>query len=263
MKVFRAAILFTALWPVCAQDAKLQFEVAVIKPTADRMTGGLVVHLPGERGYHGVNTTLFDYLRVAFQVRPEQLSAPDWIGTEYFDLEGKADRTCTADELHTMLQNLLIERFHIRLHRATKEVSGYRLVVEPGGHKMHDHDPADKVMLPIQMGVNGAREGKNVAMQYLAFYLSTEMGQTVVDETGLKGHYDFTGQWDPPGLASMPPPPPPGGPGAAPMSEMVVSRGSGITVLDAMRKQLGLRLEKAKVAGTQIVIDRIEKLGEN
>jgi uncharacterized protein (TIGR03435 family) len=118
-------------------------------------------------------------------------------------------------------------------------------------------------MLPIQMGVNGAREGKNVAMQYLAFYLSTEMGQTVVDETGLKGHYDFTGQWDPPGLASMPPPPPPGGPGAAPMSEMVVSRGSGITVLDAMRKQLGLRLEKAKVAGTQIVIDRIEKLGEN
>jgi uncharacterized protein (TIGR03435 family) len=263
MKVFQAAMLFTALWPVCAQDAKLQFEVAVIKPTSDRTVSGLIIHLPGERGYRGANMALFDYLRVAFQVRPEQLSGPDWMSTEYFDLEGKADRSCTADELHTMLQNLLVERFQIRLHRGTKEVSGYRLVVEPGGHKLRDHDPEDKVMLPIQMGFTGAREGKNVGMQYLAFYLSTEMGQTVVDETGLKAHYDFTGQWDPPGLASMPPPPPPGGPGAAPMSEMVVSRGSGITVLDAMRKQLGLRLEKAKVAGTQIVIDRIEKLGEN
>jgi uncharacterized protein (TIGR03435 family) len=260
MKVFRAAMLFTALWPVCAQDAKVEFEVAVIKPTVDRTAAGVIIHLPGERGYRGVNMTLFDYLRVAFQVRPEQLSGPDWLSTEAFDLEGKADHSCTADELHTMLQNLLIERFHIRLHRATKEVSGYRLVVEPTGHKLRDHDPEDKVMMPIQMGINAVREGKNVAMQYLAFYLSTEMGQTVVDETGLKGHYDFSGQWDPPGMA--PPPPPPPGAGGAPM-EMVMSRGTGITVFDALRKQLGLRLEKAKVPAPQIVIDHIEKLSEN
>ena len=111
------------------------------------------------------------------------------------------------------------------------------------------------------MGVNGVREGKNVAMQYLAFYLSTEMGQTVVDETGLKGHYDFSGQWDlARGIVAAAPPPPPGFSGASPQE---LGRGTGTSVFDALRKQLGLRLEKAKVPATQIVIDHVEKLGEN
>src|ERR1043165_2006820 len=121
MSRFRPAILLAALWPLCAQDPKLQFEVAVMKPTADHNAPGLIVHLPGERGYRGGNMPLIDYLRVAFQVRPDQISGPDWIFTENFDMEGKADRTCTADELHTMLQHLLIERFRIRLHHATQD----------------------------------------------------------------------------------------------------------------------------------------------
>ena len=263
MRLFCPAMLFAAVWPLCAQEANLQFEVAVVKPTADRSLPGLIVHMPGERGYRGVNMALVDYLRVAFQVRPDQISGPDWISTENFDLVGKADRTCTADELHTMLQQLLIERFHIRLHRASKEVSGYRLAVEPGGHKMRDHDPEDRQMLPIQMGPGGAHEGKNVRMQYFAFFLSTELGQAVVEDTGLKGHYDFNAKWDVPGAMSAPPPPPPAPGGGPPLDEMMVSRSAGIPVFDALRKQLGLRLEKAKVSAQQIVIDHIEKLSEN
>ena len=264
MRLFCSAMLFAAFWPLLAQDTNLQFEVAVVKPTGDRSAPGLIVHLPGERGYRGVNMALFDYLRVAFQVRPEQISAPDWISTENFDLQGKADRTCTADELHTMLQQLLIERFHIRLHRASKDVSGYRLAVEPGGHKMRDHDPEDAQMFPIQAGPGGAHDGKNVSMQYLAFFLSGELGQAVVDDTGLKGHYDFNAKWDMPGVMAAPPPPPAPG-GGPPLSEIMNSRiaGAGIPVFDALRKQLGLRLEKAKVPAPQIVIDHIEKLSEN
>src|SRR5450432_3625080 len=259
MRIFCSAMLFVVVWPLFAQEANLQFEVAVVKPTADRSLSGLIIHLPGERGYRGVNMALFDYLRVAFQVRPDQISVPDWISTENFDLVGKADRTCTADELHTMLQQLLIERFHIRLHRASKEVSGYRLTVEPGGHKMRDHDPEDPQMFPLQMGPGGVHDGKNVSMQYLAFFLSTELGQAVVDDTGLKGHYDFSAKWDVPGAMSAPPPPPPVPGGGPPLSEIMASRiaGAGIPVFDALRKQLGLRLEKAKVPAQQLVIDHI------
>jgi len=261
MRLFRSAMLFTVLSPLCPQHAKVQFEVAVIKPTADRSAPGLIVHLPGERGYRGTNMLLLDYLRVAFQVRPDQISGPDWISTEYFDLQGKADRTCTADELHTMLQQLLIERFHIRMHRESKEAAGYRLLVEPGGHKMRDHDPEDRAMFPIQHGPTGAYEGKNVSMQYLAFFLSTDLQQTVVDGTGLKGHYDFTANWDTGAMLAAPPPPPP--PGAPGPQEMMVARSPGATVFEALKKQLGLRLEKAKVPAQHIVIDHIEKLSEN
>src|SRR4051812_43186906 len=115
MPRFRPAILLAALWPLCAQGPSLQFEVAVMKPAVDPSRPGLIIHLPAESGYRGTNMTLLDYLRVAFQVRPDQISGPAWLSTETFDMEGKAGRTCTADELHTMLQQLLVERFHIRL----------------------------------------------------------------------------------------------------------------------------------------------------
>jgi uncharacterized protein (TIGR03435 family) len=80
-------------------------------------------------------------------VRPDQITGPEWLSNEVYDMEGKSDRTCTADELHLMLQHLLEEQFHIKMHRESKQVAGYKLVVEPGGHKLADHDPADAVML--------------------------------------------------------------------------------------------------------------------
>jgi uncharacterized protein (TIGR03435 family) len=266
MQALYRSILFAAaamICPLCGQDSKpdttLQFEVAIIKPTVDTTVPGLIVHLPGERGYRGVNMALLNYLNVAFQVRTDQISGPEWLTTDYFDMEGKADRSCTADELHLMLQHLLEERFHIKMHRETKQIAGYNLVVDSGGPKLADHDPEDRLMLPIQQIQGGSRQGKNVSMQYLAFYLSQELGQTVVDQTGLKGHYDFNVKWgyDGPMMVVAPPP---GSPVAADLPEAPPVGGS---VFEALRKQLGLRLDKAKVPTQKLVIDHVEKLTDN
>jgi uncharacterized protein (TIGR03435 family) len=251
--------------PLYGQDANpntaLQFDVAIIKPTADRTLPGLIVHLPGESGYRGVNMPLMNYLTVALQVRADQISGADWLTSEYFDMEGKAGRPCTADELHLMLQHLLEERFHIKMHHETRQIAGYNLVVDSGGPKLADHDPEDRLMLPIEQGLGGSRQGKNVSMQYLAFYLSQELGQTVVDQTGLKGHYDFNAKWGYDGpMMVVPEPPPPGSPVAA---DLPVAAPVGATVFEALRKQLGLRLDKTKVPTQKIVIDHIEKLTDN
>jgi uncharacterized protein (TIGR03435 family) len=113
-----------------------------------------------------------------------------------------------------MLQHLLEERFHIKMHRETRQMAGYNLQVDNGGPKLADHDPEDRLMMPIQPGPGGSRQGKNLSMQYLAFYLSQELGQTVVDQTGLKGQYDFNVKWgyDGPMMAM---PAQPGSPDAA------------------------------------------------
>jgi uncharacterized protein (TIGR03435 family) len=232
-----------------------QFEVAAFKPTADRAQRGLIVHLPAETGYRGNNMNLTSYLMVAYQVRADQLTGPSWLDTEFFDMEGKADRTCTADELHAMMAHLLEERFHMQIHRVTKQVTGYSLVVDKGGSKMAVHDPQDLEMPPIE-GPVGNQRGKNVPMQYLALYLSRNLGEIVVDNTGLTGHYDFTIQWD---LPPMPPPGPPGSPAQATISGPDLYAG----IIEALRKQLGLRLDKGKVPSTQIVIDHIERLADN
>jgi uncharacterized protein (TIGR03435 family) len=103
-----------------APNAGLEFEVAVMTPTADTTQPGLIVHLPGERGYRGINMPLLDYLTVAYQVRQDQITLPEGFPGGNYDMEGKADRTCTADELHLMLQHLLEERFRMKLHRTTR-----------------------------------------------------------------------------------------------------------------------------------------------
>ena len=235
----------------------LQFEVAVVKPAVDLTAPGLITHLPGERGYRGVNMPLLDYLRVAYQVRADQLAGPDWIANEHFDLEAKADRTCTADELHSMLQQLLEDRFHIKLHHETKVVSGYNLLVDAGSPKLTEHDPSDHAMMPIPHG-GGRHMASNIAMQYFAFYLSDELGETVVDKTGLTGHNDFQVSWGADGPMAMM-----FVPGNSSEHESAQTPASGVTVFEALRKQLGLRLEKAKVPREHIVIDHIEKLADH
>jgi uncharacterized protein (TIGR03435 family) len=256
-------------------DAGLQFEVAVMKPTADTTQPGLIVHLPGERGYRGVNMPLLEYLTVAYQVRRDQITLPDGFPSGNYDMEGKADRTCTADELHLMLQHLLEERFHLKLHRTTRQVNGYDLVVDKGGPKLADHAGPDTGTVPLFLSP-GTQHGTNVSMQYLAFFLSQALGQTVVNKTGLTGHYDFAVDW---GVTFMPMPAPqgqvPGSPGVVPnpaalpgaapdpSAAMMVSESPIAGIFDALRKQLGLRLDKTKVPSQQIIIDHIEKLLEN
>jgi len=253
--------------------ATLQFDVASVKPTADHDQPGIITRPPGSRSYHGVNMPLMNYLTVAYQVRPTQVSGPDWLTTETFDLEAKADRVCTVDELHTMLQNLLLERFHIKLHRESRDQQGYALVLDKGGPKLTDHDPADTKTGPINGGV-GTHNATNVTMPYFAFYLSNTLDKTVVDRTGLNGHYDFKADWGFEGLPGMqmamglPPPPGAGGPDRPmemppEMAAQMAALANMPSIFDALKRQLGLRLDPTKVPIEHLVIDHIEALTEN
>jgi uncharacterized protein (TIGR03435 family) len=223
--------------------------------------------MAGERGYHGQNMPLITYVRVAYQLRQEQISAPDWLLTENYDVDAKTDHSCTADELHAMLQKLLEDRFHIKLHRETRTANGYSLTVDSGGHKMKDGDPGVIERAPMINGP-GRHLGKNVTMQYLAFFLSQEVGATVVDQTGLTGKYDFEATWGIEGTAmssmvSAAPPPPTAGSAEAVRTDLLPAAPGGPNLFEALKKQLGLRLEKAKIPVEHLVIDRIEKLTEN
>jgi uncharacterized protein (TIGR03435 family) len=244
--------------------APIQFEVASLKPASDLMAPGIIRRMPGDRGYFGTNMPLLSYLTVAYQVRASQISGPDWI-SDHFDLDAKAERPSTVDELHVMLQHLLEERFHLKLRRESKEQAGYALVVDKGGPKLNIHPPEDRTLLPISPGW-GKHTGTNVTMPYFAFYLSNELDRTVVDRTGLDGHYDFQVEWAGDRVnAAMPmPAAPAGSPGApAPMEMREAQLPTGPTIFNALKQQLGLRLDPAKVPVEHLVVEHIEKLVEN
>ena len=78
---------------------------------------------------------------IAFDLRSQQLVAPDWMNDQRFDITAKIAEGATREQFHQMLQNTLVERFDLKFHRDQKEVQGYELVVAKSGPKLHESNP--------------------------------------------------------------------------------------------------------------------------
>jgi len=200
-------------------------------------------------------------MTIAYSVTDRQISGgPPWMTTERFDIEAKAARPRTVDDLHTMLAHLLEERFHLTVRREMRQESVLNLVVADGGSKMPVHDPADKDYPPMGTQFVGdkdgtvcaALKGQNETMKYLAFALSRDMGRWVIDETGLPARYDVNLRYMPDGVHPRRPD------GVeAPFSSDCSD------IFAALPKQLGLKLEAAKGQVEFLVVEHVEKPTEN
>jgi uncharacterized protein (TIGR03435 family) len=199
-------------------------------------------------------------ITVAYRLRADQvLGGPGWIDTDPYDMNAKAERPSSVEELHLMLQDLLAERFKLRFHRDTKEMAIYALMVDKDGPKLKPHQAQSAgdpwIDVTIKPFPHTTWHATFCPMDYFAWRLSTGvMDRSVVDETNLKGGYDFdlsfTGDL-PPGLQ----------PGAQLNGETIDT--SGPPVFEAIRKQLGLKLERQKGPAETLVIDQAEKPVEN
>jgi uncharacterized protein (TIGR03435 family) len=244
-------------------DDPLVFDVASVKPTTGTCPPvcGLIRPTVGAGGYHIEGAPLRLIMTVAYTVTDRQITGgPAWIGADRFDIEAKAERSRTTDELHVMLQHLLEERFHMTIRHEARQESVWNLVVAKEGQKMTAHDPDDKDYPPIGGRAVRAPDGslcpgfagKNVRMDYLAFFLSRNMDRMILDKTGLEGRWDFDLHFLPDAarLAA-------GGPGAP-----AISPDCG-DLASSLPKQLGLRLEAGKGPVDFLVIDHVEKPSEN
>ena len=134
------------------------FEVASVKPTAlDQMKLAAQIQSTGQMpkiGAHVENgraeyifVALRDLIAEAYKLKPFQITGPDWLSTQRFDILAKMPEGSTKDQAPLMLQALLAERFKLVVHRETKERSVLALVVAKGGPKLQESppDPADAV----------------------------------------------------------------------------------------------------------------------
>lgn len=224
------------------------FEVASIKPS-DPM-GHVAVH---RSGYHlsTTSTSLLFLITWAYDVHSDLVfNQPDWLDSVRYDVVANGPQTGEPakpripgqpSELQKMMQALLAERFKLSLHRETRELAVFTLIVAKGGPKV-SLSPAPDVgnQNPFRMPGSGRLVGTQVSTEMLAKFLSSQLDRSVQDETGLKGVFDFKLEWQPEGPRSSEAPTLP-------------------SLFTALQEQLGLKLETRKTAVEVLVIDHIEK----
>jgi uncharacterized protein (TIGR03435 family) len=205
--------------------ARPEFEVASIKPSVAAQAGGQVhvgVQIDGAQ-VHCTYLTVKDYIRIAYKVKDYQISGPDWLASDRYDIDAKLAAGAKRDQVPEMLQTLLEQRFQIKMHRAPKEFSVYGVVVGKGGLKLKE-SPLDPEPEGTEAGkgavnvtatggrggttVNYGRgayftladnkfEARKLTMAALADSLGRFVERPVVDMTELTGTYDLTLEFTP------------------------------------------------------------------
>jgi uncharacterized protein (TIGR03435 family) len=170
-----------------AQATPTAFEVATIRAAAPAAAGGRASS-SGDRVTLN-NTTLSNALIRAFGLTSNsQVAGPSWIFDSRYDIVAKAPDNSPREQMPSMLQTLLIDRFKLVLHHETRELPAYALTVGKTKLKLVEDDTN-----PKNSGVmnEGRREMRSMNMATLAQNASLTLRTPVLDRTGLSGYYDF------------------------------------------------------------------------
>jgi len=192
------------------------------------------------------DATLLECLRFAYGITNNfQIVAPDWMhSTEYrFNVIAKAPAATALPELRLMLQNLIAERFQMKLHHEQRPLEYLALSVSKNGLKMPaaraGSDASDNAQVPGRISSN------SMSMTQFTALLAEFLRQPVLDSTGLSGWFDIKLHW-------TPPPTPPDASGPAPAA-------AASAIFAAVEDQLGLVLQPMKGPLDVIVVDQAEK----
>jgi uncharacterized protein (TIGR03435 family) len=269
--VRRVAVLSAMLSCLLIGQSSLpKFEVASIRPAtpleadsrkADRR-GGPGSPDPGT--FTCRNCPIFWILSEAYELHTYDYVAPEWLHTNRFDFAAKAPLDATKDDFRKMLQDLLVDRFKLAVHRESRQMSLYELTVGPddpklavasptvatedtGGYKPFESDAEGFPILPrstsyaLRRGRGRARS-QNEPISWFVEFLGNQLLVPVVDRTGLTERYDFLLSW---AFEVVPGP--------------TTADNHRSALIDATRHQLGLRLQRKKGQAEVLVVDHIEK----
>ena len=169
-------------------------------------------------------------------------------------MDAKADKKHTVDDLNTMYQNMLVDRFHLKFHIETREANAYVLTIDKSGSKMKVNDQPQSYDMPMTFSGIGVWHGNRVPMPYFCWLLSQTLQddeRPVVDLTGLTGFYDFTLSFLPQNLPQQT---------HDNLPQETLDRPN---LFDALREQLGLKLTAQKGPVQYFVIDHIDRATQN
>jgi len=261
-----------------------EYDVVSVKPTdpdvnqtSSRIPLGIIYSADG---FDAKSLRLWGLIINAYGVQQMRvLGAPEWWNNERFNLMAKVDPE-TADALQKlppdqlklvrqrMLQKILTERFALTFHHETKEMPAFFMTIAKGGSKLQESSPSHATPNDVTdfEGNRAANRfviqgdeliGQSVTMANFIAQLSLNLDSPIVDKTGLTCTYDFRFKYfiDYSAYAQ-----PPGGSTTQPVVVRIDTNGP---IIDAIQKNLGLKLEQGKGPVDVIVIDHSERPSGN
>jgi uncharacterized protein (TIGR03435 family) len=236
---------------IFGQTAKPAFDVADVHASAHvrnlSMQGGVL-----RAGRFEIRrATMLDLIKIAYGVDADTVfGGPSWLEWDRFDVIAKAPPATSQATVKLMLQALLADRFKLAVHRDTKPIQGFVLTVGKGKPKLREADGSGDAGCPSSVQREAATEPyrvaacRNLTMEAFAVTLrgldSRYFIGPVADQTGLAGAWDFDLTW-------------------TDKRNLPYAGEEGITIFDAVDKQLGLKLEPGKVPMPVLVVDRVNE----
>jgi uncharacterized protein (TIGR03435 family) len=237
-----------------ASGKRLEFEVASIHPSDPLNDKQSIRVSPG--GRLSATITVAALIELAYGVRDFQIvGAPKWAATAKYDINAKSDDIDDPSKLSAIdedgfnerqmqrLQSLLIDRFGLKVHRGSKRMPVYALVVAKGGAKLGRPKVGERHRLYSQAPGKLACFGASMP-EFADELADLGVERIVVDKTGLTDRYDFNLRWTPE---------------EARASEASATEGSAPSLFTALEEQLGLKLDPQKGPAEVLFIDHVEK----
>ncbi len=244
------AALVMVITPAFTQQPK--FDLADVHPSptthfyATNMGGVLRNGL-----YVNEDATMLQLITAAYGVTEDAIAGgPGWISYDLFDVVAKVPEGTTPANAKLMLQSLLADRFGLVIRNETRPVPRYVLTVGKGGPKLKasdgSGDPGCK-MGPPPMTIEPGTTPKfkitchNLTLAAIAENLRRFAGHNldhdVIDSTKLQGSWDFDLEW----------------------TDTVSAALNGISIFDAVDKQLGLKLELQNIPMPALAIEKVNR----
>ena len=257
----------------------VEFEVADLKPSRPDETERDIRVTPGG-GLEVRGIPMDTLIGLAWDIDFDHVhemvvGAPKWIDSARFDINAKASTATNGsppphsgyveDDLRLMLRALLTERFRMKTHYEDRPANAYTLVAAKP--KLRKADPSNRSSCKEARTVARDPRDVNPRLSRLVTCRNTTMAQFaaqllritpgyfaygVADGTALDGAWDFTLSFSPPYLLG-----PAGGVGD--VASTASDPGGGLSIFDAVNKQLGLKLEMRKRTMPVLVIDHMEE----
>jgi uncharacterized protein (TIGR03435 family) len=225
------------------------FEVAAIK--LDK-SGSHSSHWRDHSGkMFATNITLKSVVERAYEIHDYQISGPEWLNSERYDIEAEAPASIPKDQikeqLPLMLQNLLSERFKLTFHREEKVLPVYALLVAKNGLKLQAIKDEGHTSINSNRGHMSIESG---TLAQIAEAFSRQVDRPVLDQTSVQGSFKCELQWTPDDNQFPSPA----------QTDKAAAVDSGPSIFTAVQEQLGLKLVPQKAPVEILVIDHVERI---